>query len=331
MNRRVVALRVLCERPVADRFENLTSGMKVAQISLHLQSVLAAALINPAIVVKDIVRGKAMALQVSNCRGSLRPVLLSLPCNGAEEREVLRRLVQALTWEVGALMAGPDLPDASTIVRALLREWMEISKLNREYPSERRGGVPHGIGSQGNRKPRPARTQAKKSTSGAPRMRRRKSVEQEIKPDRPHAEHPDVSATPISWKPGGRGRPPLGAFQSDDGTWHLPEDFLEIRGNIHPPLAIFRSAKSVREILRQVGQKDRRKRLQRQTKERMEAQESTGHAQPLPKATPQPTDAIPPKMTPEQSPRGDAIEAPPGEPPSAKADGGHPAGPQSDG
>lgn len=238
MSRKIAALRVLCERRVAKRFQETTKSMKAEQVSLHLQSVLAAALVNPSFLVADILRGRAMALQVGMVRGSTRPVLLALPCNGQEERETFRRLVMALTHEVSALVTGPVLPDASTVVRALIAEWLKITTLNwrGDQPdnAERiRGSVP-----TKKRNGRSPKRRSKPRTKHSARTRRKKHIKKKAKSDlaSPHPDFPDVSAKPIDWRPGRRGRPPRGAVRRKDGSWTIPNGFRVIGGKVHPPL-----------------------------------------------------------------------------------------------
>lgn len=238
MKRKITAMRVLCERSTAAQFEAITKGMTVAQISLHLQSVLAAALTNPRFVVASIAKGGAMALQVGKARGAPKPVLLTLPCIGREERETFRRLVLALTWQVVALIDGPVMPDSSTVVRALISEWLRITTLGQRNDL---AGTPKRKRGSPQTKKRRARSSKRRGMPGPSRAalpRRKKSVEKTAKAQLrlPHPDFPDVSARPIDWRPGRRGRPPLGAVRRKDGSWTIPDGYRVIRGKVHPPL-----------------------------------------------------------------------------------------------
>ncbi|MCZ7608082.1 MAG: hypothetical protein M5U25_18880 [Planctomycetota bacterium] len=300
MSRKIAALRVLCERRVAKRFQETTKGMKAEQISLHLQSVLAAALVNPGIVVAEITKGRAMALQVGGVRGSTRPVLLALPCNGQEERETFRRLVMALTHEVSALVTGPVLPDASTVVRALIAEWLKITTLewrgDQSDTAERiRGSVP-----TKKRNGRSPRRRSKPRTKRSARTRRKKHIEKKTKSDlaSPHPDFPDVSAKPIDWRPGRRGRPPRGAVRRRDGSWTIPKGFRVIQGKVHPPLTITGKAVSLRKTSPTSSQKDRHNPAQHATEETGKPDTFTSEAE------------VPPQPISEESPAEAQTEKP---------------------
>lgn len=264
MNRRAVAYRVLVERKLARQFQRAIKGTKSAQVGLHLRSILAAALTNPTIVVEEIAEGRAMALQHSTNRITHRPMLLSLPCADRAERETFRRLIQALTWQVAALIDGPVMPDSSSVVRAILAAWLKITVLN---PAQHRNnGIelrPVSESTKG-RRTRSSRKGKKARSEGVTvSSRRKKPYGWTRSADRvvPHPEFPAVSSVPVDWKPGGKGRPPVGSYRGKSGKWHLPKGFKVIDGKVHPPLEIFREAVSKRKLRRKADRQARKRRI----------------------------------------------------------------------
>lgn len=293
MNRKIAALRVLCERNTATQFANVTKGLTVAQVSLHFQSVLAAALTNPRFVMAGIV--KAMALQVGKARGAARPVLLTVPCIGREEREIIRRLVQTLTWQVSALVEGPDMPDASTVVRALISEWLSVTTLGQHTDPMSIAGRRRGSHQTKKQKARSSKTLGKTRSKRSARPRRKKPVKKSPTVDRdsPHPDFPDVSVRPIDWRPGRRGRPPLGATRNKNGRWIIPTGFRVINGKVHPPLPPSHNPASVKKESPRISQQTQPTRTQRGAYEREQPDAAVNNAeglqQPSPKTTKMPS------------------------------------------
>lgn len=259
MSRQVTAFRLLVERPIAKRFGQATVGMKAAQIALHLKSVLAAALINPSFLLPSISSGRALSLQLGKLRGNQRPVLMAVYCNDSQERDSLRRLLLALTSEVAGLVGGPVLPDASSVFRALLAEWLSISALNQPDELEEQARTSTESRSARRRKLGSVKP-SRKSLSSSKVQRRQKPYGWTRGEGKalPHPDYPDVSAVPVNWRPGAKGRPPRGATQSEDGSWMLPAGFRLIEGRVHMPLALFREADSKRKAKRKTSKQRRR-------------------------------------------------------------------------
>lgn len=230
MRKRMATLRFLIDRRTAGRFAELTDRMKPAQIGLHFQNVLAASISNPTAVLTRLVGDGLLDRQVSVFRPNQKPVLLELRCEDVEQRDAIRRLLTALTAELASQLAGPVIPDPSTVVRALVANCVETSVLHRSEPSARRQ---QGAGT-GNRRTHPESVPAK------PRKRRRKEGKtvrrKPIDWSKPHPDFPDVLAHAIAWRPGRRGRPPLNALRNGHGIWSPPPGWRIIRGRWHPPI-----------------------------------------------------------------------------------------------
>ncbi|MBE7491085.1 MAG: hypothetical protein HS108_04930 [Planctomycetes bacterium] len=322
MNRRAVALRVLCERKLARQFQEATRGMRAAQVGVHVQSIIAAALLNPSFVVEEITKGRAMALQCSTNRITHRPMLLTLPCADRTERETLRRLVLALTWLVAAQIDGPILPDSSSVVRALLGAWLNITVLN---PAHNRS---KGVGDQ------PAHESTKGKTARTPRTGKKARSEGVTMPPRrkkpygwtrsadrsvPHPDFPAVSSVPVDWRPGGKGRPPVGSYQSEDGKWHLPKGFKLIDGQVYPPMALFRDAASRRKHQRDADRQSRKRRTRRSASEARVSEQAASEPEANLQPTPKVPDATIPQAPEEQPPQSSERESPREAPPPAAA------------
>ena len=113
--------------------------------------------------------------------------------------------------------------------------------------------------------------------------KRRKQKKGNAKPDwtKPHPDFPDVSAEPIDWRPGKRGRPPLGAKRRKDGSWIIPEGYRVVRGKVHPPLPAPKPIRFYLEQLHPAKLNERIRSAQREkvptpteVKEAMEAEKS---------------------------------------------------------
>ncbi|HRJ79474.1 MAG TPA: hypothetical protein PLF37_13285 [Planctomycetota bacterium] len=329
MNRRAVAIRVLCERKLAKQFRQATKDMKAAQVGLHLKSVIAAALMNPDFIVSSMTKSRALALQYGTNRVALRPVLLPIPCSDKGERESIRRLVQALTWQVAALMNGTVLPDESSVVRALLGAWLKITVLNSASKRRQDAGEQPVIDPASRWETRSLRKRKKSRSTKTDRSRRRKAYQ--WAPDSlratPHPRFPEVAAQPVDWEPGRKGRPPRGAKQNKNGSWRVPRGFRIIDGRVHPPLEHLRDAVSVRQILPKVGEQNRRRRAKKVVQERIAPKEIASEAETLAQSTPDAAESTFTEVSAEQPPGDQTAETPPGKPPSAQPDCERPESP----
>lgn len=239
MRKRMATLRFLIDRRTAGRFAELTNRMKPAQIGLHFQSVLAASIVNPTAVLTRLVGDGFLDRQVSIFRPNQKPVLLELRCEDVEQRDAIRRLLTALTAELTNQLAGPVMPDASTVVRALVAEWVEFTVLNRSGNAAR-ARQPVALESR-----RPTHTPQSErrsaTTTVVPHKRRRKerkpSRRKSIDPNKPHPDFPDVCWKPIAWRPKRRGRPPKDALRNGRGEWLPPPGWRIIRNRWHQPVA----------------------------------------------------------------------------------------------
>lgn len=328
MSRQVTAFRLLVERPIAKRFGQATVGMKAGRIALHLRSVLAAAIINPSFLLPSISSGRALSLQLGKQRGHQRPVLLAVYCNDSQDRDSLRRLLLALTSEVAGLVGGPVLPDASSVLRALLAEWLNISSLNRPDEAEEQARSNPEFRSLGRQKPLPPKSSRRSPSTTKARPTRRKPYGWTSSADRvvPHSEFPSLSSIPVDWRPGKKGRPPVGSYQSKDGKWHLPNGFKLIDGQVYPPMALFRDAASKRKHLRDAKKKAKKHRTGKSVAQSAVSKEATNEVEAVPQAAQEPSEKGTAGISPEQSPQDSSTEAPAGGPPSPQYDGGHPKG-----
>lgn len=288
MSRQITAFRLLVERPIAKRFGQATVGMKAGRIALHLKSVLAAAIINPSFLLPSISSGRALSLQLGKLGGNQRPVLLAVYCNDSQDRDSLRRLLLALTSEVAGLMGGPVLPDASSVLRAVLAEWLSISVLNRPDEPEKQARSKPKSRSVSRQKPWSVKSSRPSLTSSKPPIRFRTPYGWTRGEGNalPHPDYPDVSAVPVNWRPGQKGRPPRGATQGEDGSWMLPEGFRLIEGRVHMPLALFREAVSQRKAKRKAN-KHRRRRSTKAVLRGVRPKEPAGEATLPPRQTPE--------------------------------------------
>lgn len=238
MRKRVAALRFLIDRHVAGRFVELTGHKKPATVGRHLLETLAAAMAKPTKLLTRLVRDGHLDRQMSVFRPPRRPVLLNFQCEDSRQRDAIRRMLIALAAELAGELAGPVIPDASTVFRAIIADWVDFSGQSesqavarKRQPVERRG---HGdvIDERRTPKSEPRR----KRRLG--RKRRKLAKKQPIDWSKPHAEFPDVSARAIAWRPGRRGRPPKDALRSGHGEWMPPPGWRVIRGRWHPAIAV---------------------------------------------------------------------------------------------
>lgn len=226
---KATTLQFLIDRHLARRLAQRTGDMKPEGLFLLVQSLLTAALVNPVPVVKHIRKFEYLERQISTQRGLIRPKVISINCFTNQQRQALCRTILAVTVEVAAALDTFVLPDSTTILAALLERWVvDMEALGGKRP--------------------PSKPQLNESlTRPAKRFRRdnlpalfpkKKAVPRKVRSKRVHAhrEFPDVKKKPITWRPGTRGRPPLGATCGENGLWLPPKGWRVIRGAWHPPI-----------------------------------------------------------------------------------------------
>ncbi len=226
---KATTLQFLIDRHLARRLAQRTGHMKPEGLFLLVQSLLTAALVNPVPVVKHIRKYEYLERQVSTQRGLIRPKVISINCFTDQQRQALCRTILAVTVEVAAALDACVLSDSTTILAALLERWV--------VDMETTGG-----------KRPPSKPQLNESlTRPAKRFRRdnlpalfpkKKAAPKKSRRQRVHAhrEFPDVQKLPITWRPGTRGRPPLGAICHESGAWTPQKGWRVIKGRWHPPI-----------------------------------------------------------------------------------------------
>lgn len=236
MRKRVAALRFLIDRHVAGRFVELTGSQKPATVGRHLLEKLAAAMAKPTKLLTRLVGDGHLDRQMSVFRPPRRPVLLSFQCEDSGQRDAIRRMLIALAAELAGELAGPVIPDASTVFRAIIADWVDSSGqgesqavARKRQPVERRG---HRDMTDERLTPGPAPSEARKRRRNKRKLAKKKPIDW----SKPHAEFPDVSAHAIAWRPGRRGRPPADALRNGRGEWMPPPGWRVIRGRWHQPL-----------------------------------------------------------------------------------------------
>jgi hypothetical protein len=229
VKKKPVVLQFLFDRHLARRFAQRVEAMAADRVPLLMQSLLSAALIDPAFLVKHLKKYDFLNRQISTQRGLIKPQVISIHCKDEAERRALCRTLLAVTVEATAALGGPVLPDPTTVLAALVECWVADAAALRP-----KGRAAH-------RKSKSAFVRP------ATRFRRddlpplappKKSKDKSSRPGSvlPHPEYPDVAKQPITWRPGSRGRPPKEAWCNGYGVWVPPAGWRVIRGAWHPPL-----------------------------------------------------------------------------------------------
>ncbi|MBX3473083.1 MAG: hypothetical protein KF754_01725 [Planctomycetes bacterium] len=238
MRKRVAALRFLIDRHFAGHFVELTGSKKPATVGQHLLEKLAAAMAKPTKLLTRLVRDGHLDRQVSAFRPPRRPVLLSFQCEDSGQRDAIRRMLIALAAELAGELAGPVIPDASTVFRAIIADWVDSSGQSesqsiarKRQPVERLG---HRDVTDQRLTPGPAPSKVRKRRRNKRKLAKKKPIDW----SKAHPEFPDVSAQAIAWRPGRRGRPPHDALRNGRGEWIPPPGWRVIRGRWHPAIAV---------------------------------------------------------------------------------------------
>lgn len=233
MRRRVATLRVLLDRKIADRLRQVIEGVKPAQIGQQVLNILAAMLTKPSSAISRLVKDGLLDRQVSVFRPNQKPVLFQLPCRDSEQRDAVRRLLMALACELAAQLSGPVIPDASTILKAVVMEWLDANSLDRR---------PDALRASRSAQAEPIQLPSRRTSLISAQFRRRrkkrrtKAVTPRLDPNDPHPNFPDVCRVPIAWRPNRRGRPPKDALRNGRGEWLPPPGWRVIRNRWHAPL-----------------------------------------------------------------------------------------------
>jgi len=230
MKAKPITLEFLIDRHLARRLAQRTGEMKPEGLFLFVQALLTAALVNPVPVVKHIRKYEYLERQISTMHGLIRPKVISINCFTDQQRQALCRTMLAVTVEVATALDGSVLPDPTTILAALLERWV----VDLETPDRKQQkAAPQPMESIA----RPAKRFRRDNLP--PLFPKKKAPPKKSRRQRVHAhpEFPEVKKLPIAWRPGTRGRPPLGAVCHESGAWTPPDGFRVIRGLWHAPMA----------------------------------------------------------------------------------------------
>lgn len=229
MKAKLVTLEFLIDRHLARRLAERLGDTKPEGLFLLVQSLLAAAIVNPLPVVKHLRKFEYLDRQLSTQRGLIRPRVISITCGDNGQRQALCRTMLAVTAAVAAALDGSVLPDPTTVLAALLELWV----VEKETPK----------GKQAKAAPQPMEAIARpakrfRRDNLPPLFPKKKAAKGKSRRGQVHAhpEFPDVKKLPIRWRPGTPGRPPKGACCDERGLWTPPAGFRVIRGLWHEPI-----------------------------------------------------------------------------------------------
>ncbi len=223
-------LHFLFDRHLARRFAQHVETMEPGSVSLLMQSLLSAALIDPSFLVKHIRKYDFLERQISTQRGLIKPEVISIHCRDDSERRALCRTILAVTVEVSAKLDATVLPDPTTVIAALVECWVaeKVAKRKKAEPNRKKPKLGHS---------RPAKRFRRDDLPPLVPPRKPKAKIPKSGDVQPHPDYPDVAKKPIAWRPGTRGRPPKEAWTNGRGAWLPPPGWRVIRGRWHQPIS----------------------------------------------------------------------------------------------
>lgn len=229
MKAKHTSLQFLFDSHLARRFAQRAGDLEAGDFFRLAKSLLAGALLNPGFLVKHMRKYDYLTRQISTQRGLVKPQVISIECGEEAERRALGRAILAVTDQVATTMDASVLPDATSVFSALIECWITdamATKNGRPKEATRRELAFARPAKRYRRDNLPPLSPQKKITTNKSRLRQ----------VLPHPDFPEVAKRPVAWKPGVRGRPPLGSQCDEQGVWHPPKGWKVIAGRWHPAI-----------------------------------------------------------------------------------------------